>query len=1452
MKTRAAGAGVLLLLLVLALFPLGSASAASKGEIQMKKGLELYSAKKYAAAADSFKQASALLEKEKKLLQAADASYNEGLCRRSAPPDEREKPDDRYKSLMAAFDRAAVLYGKAKEGMKEVNALLQGAQIAFSSGRLSEAEKRYEESRKKGEKLKAPLLQGLALEGLGKTAFQRGMVGKSTTFLSEAHARLKEVPSARLRVALQLAAAIRKSGDLPGTLLRLEEADKEAAGLAQDEKNKNLAGLLRFLMLAEQGHTYLQLGVFHKAQEYLRTALEFEQANPLISEENRMNVEGNNLVSEGELGNPRFSADALETLRRRAGGRGLTEMECTSLISMGRMLMIDGKYPEAMRSFEDAAGVAQRAGLGNRYIHAVIAKGNLMYFQGMWKASENAYRLAFHGALEQGDMESVLVSLLGVERIARANHLGLSGKMDYRRMQGVPWRGALLQEKNILPVRGGSALRGAWTGLMDLSRGWFLGSEPGIRGALAVEAAADLLSWSRMKILGGHLVAEGILRLVTGREEVLAQVTEALLALEKGHAVDPDARAAAYAACWDVLAHGAGKGLLVKAEDVPVIQYDGFRMLPEGPSEEPKGKGSVSSSETRRMLTEITDAFGRLSLRETDQKKLVRALINGEPLPDFLLSLLAASAGSRAVERAHAMEGRLAAGGEKASAARKEFAGIILEILDRLGSSPLDEIRGNDKLGRYLKGIERVSQQERMNLAEKLAGSTPPFIIYSLREAAAMADVKEAWNSVSLRIVLLRNLGVLGNAKEMSLRQGVDYILSALTRGTEIFERRFTLSENDSPAERERKITQMVSLAKELARAELSVRLRGCRSIAEAPEGLIGFDDRQAARELLARYLLALGETRQAALLAEKVRQSFGYSARITDGVPNPEVVWRTLSVSAKAALASGDIPEALRFLDQAIDVIDSVSPSDGTSSQATADKLEVHRTAIETAFSVWKASPSDENAALLWRYLEGMKSRQWREMLASTGALFLDGLPEKEKDRYYELRMKGAQLSAKISFMDLRGVTEEADEARAELQNVRRSMGELTSRYTVDFPRQAPDLDEVADSIAPDWGVANYYISRNLSFVFVLGKGRKPEVVQLPLDYDSFFVYTHWMRTLPDAVEFQPVRANDAVMAAGMTSPRLAEQLFEPVARFLGGKKKLLVIPHDLLYTFPYETMSVKSHDGERRFLLDEGWTFAEIPSAFLFSRGESGNNPNEKKRLVVMADPEYYPLLRKKFGAAEAQKMLLHGIDNPLVRQIRDAFCRFMAPLQNARKEGEYLVEKWKGFGEVQQLMGRDASEKRLYDPTMKVSEADYLHIVCHGYDRNSIPDLQPGLALSPVDDKENDSFAQMGELAAMRWRSELVVLSACDTGLGDLFVGDGMIGLNTVFLAGGAKGMLISRWRVPDESAPEFMRMLYGDIVSGAAPVDALSSAKRSLKKTYEEASHWAVFKYVGVPW
>jgi CHAT domain-containing protein len=77
--------------------------------------------------------------------------------------------------------------------------------------------------------------------------------------------------------------------------------------------------------------------------------------------------------------------------------------------------------------------------------------------------------------------------------------------------------------------------------------------------------------------------------------------------------------------------------------------------------------------------------------------------------------------------------------------------------------------------------------------------------------------------------------------------------------------------------------------------------------------------------------------------------------------------------------------------------------------------------------------------------------------------------------------------------------------------------------------------------------------------------------------------------------------------------------------------------------------------------------------------------------------------------------------------------------------------------------------------------------------------------------------------------------------------------MFGLSTVLLAGGAKGAILTRWRAVDESAAEFMPQFYSNILDGQLPVDALHSAQLTLLKgSYPAPRHWAIFKYVGIPW
>jgi len=97
-----------------------------------------------------------------------------------------------------------------------------------------------------------------------------------------------------------------------------------------------------------------------------------------------------------------------------------------------------------------------------------------------------------------------------------------------------------------------------------------------------------------------------------------------------------------------------------------------------------------------------------------------------------------------------------------------------------------------------------------------------------------------------------------------------------------------------------------------------------------------------------------------------------------------------------------------------------------------------------------------------------------------------------------------------------------------------------------------------------------------------------------------------------------------------------------------------------------------------------------------------------------------------------------------------------------------------------------------------------------------------------------------------------TELVVLSACETGLGDVQVGEGVLGLRRSFMLAGARTLIMSLWSVPDRQTKELMLDFYRRISQGEKCAEALREAQRAMQKnTNSSASHWGAFICQGDP-
>ena len=94
-----------------------------------------------------------------------------------------------------------------------------------------------------------------------------------------------------------------------------------------------------------------------------------------------------------------------------------------------------------------------------------------------------------------------------------------------------------------------------------------------------------------------------------------------------------------------------------------------------------------------------------------------------------------------------------------------------------------------------------------------------------------------------------------------------------------------------------------------------------------------------------------------------------------------------------------------------------------------------------------------------------------------------------------------------------------------------------------------------------------------------------------------------------------------------------------------------------------------------------------------------------------------------------------------------------------------------------------------------------------------------------------------------------TELVVLSACETGLGQVHVGEGVFGLRRAFVLAGAKTLVMSLWKVPDEPTRELMEAFYGRLLAGQGRAEALREAQLAMKAKYPDPFYWGAFHLPG---
>ncbi|NEO66722.1 MAG: CHAT domain-containing protein, partial [Moorea sp. SIO4G2] len=243
-----------------------------------------------------------------------------------------------------------------------------------------------------------------------------------------------------------------------------------------------------------------------------------------------------------------------------------------------------------------------------------------------------------------------------------------------------------------------------------------------------------------------------------------------------------------------------------------------------------------------------------------------------------------------------------------------------------------------------------------------------------------------------------------------------------------------------------------------------------------------------------------------------------------------------------------------------------------------------------------------------------------------------------------------------------------------------------------------------------------------------------------------------------------------------------------------------ITIVPHSILHYLPFAALT----DGKQ--YLSDNYALLSLPSAsilrYLPDKGKSTTGS-----LLALGDPT------------------IPGL----------------SPLTHAQKEVETIAQLFK----TKALVGEAATESALRS---RATQSGIIHLAVHGK-YNQINPLFSAIRL--LEDTQHDGSLEVHEVYGLDLTSttNLVVLSACQTKIGELSRGDEVVGLTRAFLYAGTPTIIASLWNVDDAATGLLMKQFYSHWQGGMNKAEALQQAQKDLRETYPHPYFWAAFSLTG---
>ncbi len=545
--------------------------------------------------------------------------------------------------------------------------------------------------------------------------------------------------------------------------------------------------------------------------------------------------------------------------------------------------------------------------------------------------------------------------------------------------------------------------------------------------------------------------------------------------------------------------------------------------------------------------------------------------------------------------------------------------------------------------------------------------------------------------------------------------------------------------------------------------------------------------------------------------------------------------------------LNNGNYEMAEGYLRDSIEETENVRRDLSTRLFAAAFSARVHEryeAYIECLMRKHKSQRSEHAEVLAFEASELARARSLAELLRDTQTTVLVGvaphLVQKEKTLRQAIRTTVDQtvslFSTNYKKVDLDRLQSESTSLREQHKRITARLRQLNPDYDKLEEPRSYSLQQIQSLVVEDdqTVLLEYFLGTKASYVWAITRN-DVKVFELP----NSEVITAAARGVYENVS--NAESNGHLSKA---TAELAQMILRPVADQLTAARVIVVADGALNY-IPFQLLPNPLADNEPLVMRYE---VINAPSASTLGqlRQEKQQRQHGTKVLAAFGDPVFASNYAQFKDSSAGEDL---AATNTATRDIEVEADKFdpnsIQPLLYTKRELKNLNEIVGPKSRV--VTGFEASRETL--DSLDLSQYSILHFATHGLLDPKRPE-HSGFFLSMIDPtgRPQDGFITMQDVYRLRAPVDLVVLSACRTGLGKDVRGEGLIGLTRGFMYAGASSVVASLWKVDDEATAELMKHFYTNMLQeGMRPGEALRSAQNTLRQNpaWQSPHFWAGF-------